>query len=350
VVALALGAAAVVIGAGAVLLLRSVGAPVDRLLAAADSLGRGGAGELPVLAPPEEPGRGLSRAVVAFERLASALAGERSRLADKVAELEHANAELVRARESLLRAERLATVGRLASGIAHEVGNPLGAITGYVELARDRLALVAGAAPAPQGAPNNDRGFAAGTDLERAELDDFLARIAAEALRIDRTVRDLLDLARPAEPVLGAIELSAPLEAALRLARVQGRFRGVQVEVALAPGLPRVVADERRLSQVFLNLFLNAGDALDGAGEVRVDARRDADGVAVRIADSGRGIAPADLPRVFEPFFTTKGAGLGTGLGLAISQGIVESFGGEITAANGADGGAIFTIRLREAP
>jgi signal transduction histidine kinase len=180
------------------------------------------------------------------------------------------------------------------------------------------------------------------------ELDDFLARIAAEAQRIDGTVRDLLDLARPAEPVLGAIDLAAPVEAALRLARVQARFRGVTVEVALPPGLPRVVADERRLSQVFLNLLLNAGDAMAGAGTVRLDARVDGDGVAVRVADSGPGVAPGDLPRIFEPFFTTKGAGLGTGLGLAISQGIVESFGGEIAAASG-PGGAVFTIRLRPA-
>jgi signal transduction histidine kinase len=327
VVALALGVAAVVMAAGAILLLRSVGGPVDRLLTAADALGRGAAGELPVLAPPGDgSGSGLSRAAVAFERLAAALEGERSRLAEKVTELERANAELVRARESLLRAERLATVGRLASGIAHEVGNPLGAITGYVELARDRLGAIAGS----------------------SEVDDFLARIAAEAQRIDGTVRDLLDLARPAEPVLGAIDLAAPVEAALRLARVQARFRGVTVEVALPPGLPRVVADERRLSQVFLNLLLNAGDAMAGAGTVRVDARVDGDGVAVRVADSGPGVAPGDLPRIFEPFFTTKGAGLGTGLGLAISQGIVESFGGEIAAASG-PGGAVFTIRLRPA-
>jgi signal transduction histidine kinase len=327
VVALALGVAAVVMAAGAILLLRSVGGPVDRLLTAADALGRGAAGELPVLAPPGDgSGSGLSRAAVAFERLAAALEGERSRLAEKVTELERANAELVRARESLLRAERLATVGRLASGIAHEVGNPLGAITGYVELARDRLGAIAGS----------------------SEVDDFLARIAAEAQRIDGTVRDLLDLARPAEPALGAIDLAAPVEAALRLARVQARFRGVTVEVALPPGLPRVVADERRLSQVFLNLLLNAGDAMAGAGTVRLDARVDGDGVAVRVADSGPGVAPGDLPRIFEPFFTTKGAGLGTGLGLAISQGIVESFGGEIAAASG-PGGAVFTIRLRPA-
>ncbi|HEX9305910.1 MAG TPA: ATP-binding protein [Anaeromyxobacter sp.] len=339
VVALALAAATAVALAAAALLVRSVGGPVDRLLAAADALGRGAAGDLPVLEPSgEASGRGLSRAAVAFERVAAALAEERGRLAEKVTELERANAALVHARESLLRAERLATLGRLASGVAHEVGNPLGAITGYAELARDRLKALD--AMRAQGQPESPR----------QEADDFLARIGDEALRIDRLVRDLLDLARPAEPAAGTTELAAPLEAALRLARVQPRFRSVAVEVALPPTLPRVVADERRLSQVFLNLLLNAADAMGGAGRVSVGAALDGGAVVVSVADSGPGIAASDLPRVFEPFFTTKAGGQGTGLGLAISQGIVESFGGELSAANGAAGGAVLTLRLRPTP
>jgi signal transduction histidine kinase len=269
--------------------------------------------------------------VVAFERMAAALGEERARLAEKVDELERANRALVEARETLLRAERLATLGRLSAGIAHEVGNPLGAITGYVELARDRIAKLAGGAP-------------------REEADDFVTRVGAEAARIDRLVRDLLDLARPAEPAAGAIALAAPLDAALRLARVQPRFRSVKVEVLLPPALPPVVADERRLSQVFLNLLLNAADATDGAGHVRVEAAVEAGGVTVTVADDGPGIPAADLARVFEPFFTTKAGGQGTGLGLAISQGIVESFGGELRATNGAAGGAVLTLRLRAAP
>jgi signal transduction histidine kinase len=118
------------------------------------------------------------------------------------------------------------------------------------------------------------------------------------------------------------------------------------VEVALPPSLPPVVGDERRLAQVFLNLLLNAGDAMAGAGRILIEAAPGAGRVAVRVADSGPGIAPGDLPRVFEPFFTTKGAGRGTGLGLAISQGIVESFGGELLAANAPAGGAVFTVVL----
>jgi signal transduction histidine kinase len=336
----ALGVAAVVAGAGAVLLLRQVGRPVDRLLAAAEALGAA-AGDLPLLgAPGDAGGRGLSGAAVAFERLASALAAERARLADKVAELERANDALLRARASLVRAERLATAGRLASGIAHEVGNPLGAIAGYAELARERLAAL------DRGRPEGRPGGAA----PEREVDDFLARIAAEAQRIDGIVRGLLDLARPAEPALGVVDVAAPLDAALRLARVQGRFRGVAVDVDVPPGLPGVSADEPRLAQVFLNLLLNAADAMGGAGRVRVAARAEGGDVVVEVRDGGPGIPPADLARVFEPFFTTKAAGEGTGLGLAICQGIVESLGGEISAANAEGGGAALTVRLRAAP
>jgi signal transduction histidine kinase len=255
----------------------------------------------------------------------------------RISALERVNLELLQARESLLRSERLATLGRIASGIAHEVGNPLGAISGYVELARDRLAMAERRAPGPlaEAAPQD-------------EVDDFLVRIGAEVARIDAIVRELLDLARPAEPALGEIDLAAPLDAALRLARVHSRFRGVEVALDLPPDLPRVIADERRLGQVFLNLLLNAGDAMAGAGRVSVRARAEDDRLVVRVEDSGPGIAPDDLPRVFEPFFTTKAAGRGTGLGLALSQGIVESFGGRLGAANGA-GGAVFTLELRTA-
>jgi C4-dicarboxylate-specific signal transduction histidine kinase len=325
---LALGVAVglLVTAAGAALLLRSVGGAVERILGAADSLGRSATGDLPLLdAPGEATARGLSRAAIAFERLASALAEERRRLAQKVSELEGVNVELLRARESLLRAERLATLGRIASGIAHEVGNPLGAISGYVELARDRLER-----------------------SQRPEVDDFLSRIGAEAGRIDAIVRELLDLARPAEPALGEIDVAAPLDAALRLARVQARFRQVEVALDLPADLPKVIADERRLGQVFLNLLLNAGDAMAGAGKVSIRARAQDGAVVVRVEDSGPGIAPDDLPRIFEPFFTTKATGHGTGLGLALSQGIVESFGGRLAAANGG-AGAVFTLALRAA-
>lgn len=321
--------AVLVLGLITALTTRAVARPVDRLFAAADRLAR--EGELPVLGDAGS----LASAAVAFERVAGALAEERGRLAAKVDELTHANRDLAEARESLVRSEKLATVGRLAAGVAHEVGNPLGAITGYVELARDRL----------------NKGDA-------AAVADYLARVAAEVERIDRTVRELLDFSRPAKPALSPIDLAAALDASLRLARVQTRFKQVEVEAALAPGLPPVLADEHHLAQVLVNLFLNAGDAMAGEGKLTVSARpleprRATDGggerVLVVVADTGPGIAPDDLPRIFDPFFTTKDPGKGTGLGLAICHRIMESFGGEITAGNRVEGGAEFHLVLRAA-
>jgi two-component system, NtrC family, sensor kinase len=319
--------AAAIFASGALLLGRAVARPVDRMLAAAERLAGSGRG-LPVLGEGDAPPPGLGRAAVAFERTAAALDEERRALSAKVDELTRANAALAAARESLARSERLATVGRLAAGVAHEVGNPLGAIGGFAELARTRLEA---------GAPG-------------AEVADFLARISAETGRIDAIVRDLLDFARPSHLDVAPVGVAAALDAALRLARVQARFRDVRVEVELPEALPPVLADERRLAQVFLNLLLNAGDAMNGRGVVRVAATR-ADGrVDVRVADGGSGIPEADRARVFEPFFTTKAPGQGTGLGLAVCHGIVESFGGTIAAEHPEAGeGAVFRIGLRTA-
>ncbi|HEY6104417.1 MAG TPA: histidine kinase dimerization/phospho-acceptor domain-containing protein, partial [Anaeromyxobacteraceae bacterium] len=162
-VAAVAGSALFAVLAGAVALWRSVARPVDRLLSAAERLAAAGPGELPLLG--ESGGPPLMRAAVAFERLTAALEAERGRLAGKVEELTAANRALAEVQESLVRSERLATVGRLAAGVAHEVGNPLGAVAGYLELARARLAA---------GRP--------------AEADELLGRAAWEAQRIDRIV------------------------------------------------------------------------------------------------------------------------------------------------------------------
>ena len=306
---------------GGAILWRTVAGPVDRILEAAARLSPSEG--LPVLGEGEGPA--LTRAAVAFERVALALEEERRRLAGKVYELNLAGRALDDAQTSLARSERLATVGRLASGLAHEIGNPLGAISGYVEIARTRLP--AGADP----------------DLVAA-----VGRIAEAAARIDRTIRDLLDFASPAPPRLAPLDLAAVLATAVRLARVQARFRQVEVETQLSSGLPLVLADEHQLGQVLLNLLLNAGDAMHGEGRVVLSAAMvGATGeVELVVADAGPGIAMEHLPRLFEPFFTTKEPGEGTGLGLAISHRIVESLGGALSAENGAAGGAVFRLRL----
>jgi two-component system NtrC family sensor kinase len=320
--------AAVAFAAGAFLLIRGVARPLDALLAAAERLGATTMAELPPLGHSgEAPSSSLRRVALAFERVASAFVAERAELAARVAELDAVNRRLADTRDDLLRTERLATVGRLSSGIAHEVGNPLGAIVGYADLAQARLR----------------------EDPDRAA--EYVARISAEAGRIDAIVRGLLDFARPSVPVLVDVDVRTALDAAVRLARVQPRFREVAVEVALDAASLRVIADERQLTQVFLNLLLNAADAMQGSGRVTVSARaRAGEGtprVEIEVADTGPGFAPDHLSRVFEPFFTTKEPGQGTGLGLSVCHGIVASFGGRLSAANAPGGGAALCIELR---
>jgi signal transduction histidine kinase len=309
----------VVWGASA-MLIRRVARPVERILEVAGALQGAAPGHLPLLG---DSGHGLDQAALAFERTAAALIEERARLAAKVEELTRVIQALAAARESLLRSEKLATVGRLAAGVAHEIGNPLGAITGYAEVTRSRLL--------PAADP---------------EVKEGLDRIAAAADRIDRIVRGLLDFARPAPLVLRPTSVAAALDAAMDLARVHPSFRDMEVVVEIPPSLPPALADEGQLCQVFLNLLLNAGDAMDGSGRIRVAAQGGTAALEVTLVDSGPGIAAPDLARVFDPFFTTKAPGSGSGLGLAICHSIIESFGGSIDAANAEGGGAAFTLRL----
>ncbi|MBI5548197.1 MAG: HAMP domain-containing protein [Deltaproteobacteria bacterium] len=315
---------------GSALLNRVIARPLDRLAGAAERIGR-----LELDDPLGGEAPTLGRLGAAFERMANSLKAERQRVTVQIAELERLNRQLAEARDSLVRTEKLATVGRLAAGVAHEVGNPLGAILGYLEIARSK---------APP------------------ELADYFSRIDREVARIDRTVRELLDFSRPGplDSAFGPVPLRAAVGAAVRLASVQKRLKHVAFDVEIPDGIS-VLAEAHHLSQVLVNVLLNAGDAMNGDGQVQVRARRIEGGQARRagdpppgprvelsLADSGPGIAPADLARIFDPFFTTKEPGEGTGLGLSICYRIMEGFGGEIRAGNRPEGGAVFTLVFRE--
>ncbi len=258
----------------------------------------------------------------AFDQLGHRLVEADTRLRAQIEELVARERELRTAREELLRAERLATVGRLAAGVAHEIGNPLGALTGYVEIGR----------------------------AEPARAPELLSAIGVEAARIDRTVRELMDFARPGKMELEAVPIERALDAAVRLVRAHPRWRSMTLNTELPPGLPPVRASGHHLVQVLVNLFLNAADACDGRGRVRVAALAEPGGVlALTVDDDGPGLPPGSEERIFEPFYTTKERGLGNGLGLAICRQIVESFGGTIRAERG-EPGARFRIGLGVAP
>ncbi len=313
---------------GRYLLEKLVLGPVADLVDATDELARGNLGARATPAATAELAQLAERFNVMTERLAEA-------------------------QSELLRAEKLASIGRLATGIAHEIGNPLSAIGNYLEVLRRR-----------------------GGD---AELIDAVER---EAERIDRIVRSLLAYARPQDEAVADVDLVAVIRSAVELLGRQGAFQRVQLSVELPRALPVVRGTVHGLEQALVNLLLNAVDAADG-GTVAVGAehqafrlegreaqRRSDDraalaltrsvtrrpqrpeiaegtpGVLLWVADSGGGIPGPERDVVFDPFFTTKEPGLGTGLGLAIVQGTVHELGGLVWVEDAREGGAAFKIFL----
>ena len=244
--------------------------------------------------------------------------------------LNQMTASLASQREQLIRTEKLASVGQLAAGVAHEIGNPLAAVLGYVDILRGDAAP--GAVPV----------------LTPEETRDTLGRVKAETQRIHRIIQDLLAYSRPTTPVPEPTAPGKILRSAEALLRPQARFRGVRI--AAVPddaGWPDGLASPGRLSQVFVNLLLNASDAMAGTGTVTVRCQPDGDDVRLEFHDQGTGIPPDLERKIFDPFFTTKDPGQGTGLGLSISQSIIEAFHGTLTLKP-ADGssGATFVLVL----
>ncbi len=312
------------------LLTRWIVRPVEALTEAAE---RVAAGRRDVLAPADGANE-VARAGGAFNHMTQQLRAREEELSRRVRELERAHRDLQRAQDQVARGERLATVGRLSAGIAHEVGNPLAAIVGLADVMAEG-------------------------GLDEAEVREFSGRIGREAQRIHRTVRELLDYARASPSPAGNTdpegrrgEVPEAVEQVARLLAPQKSMRDVKLEVDLAPELPAVAVSSDRLVQVLLNLCLNAGDALRGAGvspgRVDLRARAALGHVVVEVEDNGPGIPDALRAKVFEPFFTTKPAGEGTGLGLATSAAIVEQAGGTIAVTGRADGapGARFVLEL----
>ncbi|HSP76976.1 MAG TPA: ATP-binding protein, partial [Myxococcaceae bacterium] len=252
-------------------------------------------------------------AALESHRLLQVLRGRAEELARLHTELEHTQQQLVQS-------ERLAALGELSAVVAHEVRNPLGAIFNAVATLRRLI-------------PRSDSTHALVGILEE------------EANRLNRLVDDLLDFARPASPSLHPVPLSRLLEEAVRTA-TSGQSR-VRVEWALEEDVPPVPVDERMMRQAFLNLALNAIQAMPQGGTLRVAVRYHpgtSPGVEVAFSDTGPGIPPATRARLFEPFFTTKASG--TGLGLAIVKRTLDAHSGSISVDSPPGGGTTFRLLL----
>ncbi len=234
--------------------------------------------------------------------------------------VEERTRELRETRDQLIHAEKLAALGELAAGIVHEINNPLHILQAYM----DYLAA--------QVEPDSD-------------IADLLEPMISSLDSISHLTSQLRDFSRPAAGERSAVDINETLCKVLRLAHKELQHSRINVQKALDPDLPPVIGDRRQLEQVFLNLILNARDAMPGGGVLRVETAALTDAVQIRFADTGIGIAPEDLPRIFDPYFTTK-ADRGTGLGLAISQQIVLRHGGRISAASTVGKGTVFTLTL----
>ncbi|MFZ0131061.1 MAG: ATP-binding protein [Desulfobacterales bacterium] len=268
------------------------------------------------------------------------ISADRQKLRSTVASLEKANTELRKAQQEVIRAEKLASVGRLSAGIAHEIGNPIGIVMGYIELLQQE-----------NGA------------IDAVEKREYLRRTGSEVNRINTIIRQLLELSRPsidgAMPV-HAHEIIADIS---DVVRYEPRVAAIDFQLNLEAANDWVTADPNLLRQVFLNLILNGADAVASRSSpdpgrltinstVRTGARITPATTAeeplleIAVIDNGVGIAPENIGNIFDPFFTTKEPGQGTGLGLSVSFMIIESLGGKISAVSRPGEGTTMFVTL----
>ncbi len=223
----------------------------------------------------------------------------------------------------LLQAEKMSSLGKLAAGVAHQLNNPLGGITLFTKLI-----------------------------LEEYELEDNvredLNRILKDAERCRETVKELLEFTRQTRYLMKPCDINKSISRTMFLLENQSLFHNIEIKKELSMALPPVMADVQQLNHVFMNLILNAIQAMDGKGTLLLETgmKLDSNRVIIKISDTGPGIAGDVLPHLFDPFFTTKEEGKGTGLGLSLVYGIIKNHGGTVKAVNNPGGGAAFIIEM----
>ena len=288
------------------LIARGVTGPLGQLVRTAQSLA---AGDMSARWSP-------SHGVREVELLGKQMNEMADAICDRDAQLRH------RTQEQIGRSERLAMIGRLAAGVAHEINNPLGGIMLFSNLLLRK---------APEDSKQREN----------------LQRITDEATRCQRIVAGLLDFARHREPKIEPVRVRDILEKTLDLVRQQALFLNIEIRTELHEDVP-VSADASQLQQVFMNIVMNAAEAMDGRGTltIRTESEKASDSVQVRVDDTGTGMTEQQLDQLFEPFFTTKEVGHGTGLGMSISRGIVENHGGSIWAVSSPGQGTSVFVSL----
>lgn len=301
---------------GIYLLNRNIVDPVRRLQVATAGVTAGDLAPIDIGSGPGE----IRELADDFNSMIRALQASRAETAAHIHSLEETNLALQEARDEVVRAEKLASVGHLAAGMAHEIGNPLAAVIGYLNLIRDEI-----------------------VDLAQR---DMVERSLFEVGRIDRLVRDLLDYAAPVRSAAEPFDPVETLHEAVALLANQGAFEKVQVNDQAQAGLGSVCMDRSRFLQICVNLLINARDAMPDGGTLKLGANRRGEELVLSFADTGQGMVPDVLRRIFEPFFTTKDPGKGRGLGLAVCQRLLAEVGGHLDVESMPGQGSVFTVRL----
>ena len=271
-------------------------------------------------------GRELRELAAAFNELTQALQVNRAEISDQIEELEDINEELASTHRQLVQSEKLASIGTLAAGVAHEIGNPIAIVLGYLEMLQRE-------------------------DILEEERGNFIRQATDATHRINATIRDLLDFSKPEDTNdIAPANVGDVVEQSLKLLRPQIRFRHAEVIKDLSDESVLAAIAERRLQQLLINVLLNAADATvetEGGGTIEVTLGVEEETAVIRIRDNGAGIGDDVKSRAFDPFFTTKEPGKGTGLGLSVCYSIVETCGGRIQLTNRKDHrGTEVTIEL----
>ncbi len=320
----------VVIVLGSLAVTRLVVRPLSRATAAVEQVAEG---QLDTEVPIEGSGE-LIRLSVAFNRMTATLREQQSELKDRLKALEKSSRELKEVQDRLIRAAKLASVGTLAAGVAHEIGNPLAGVLGLLEALEEE------------------------SDAEKSV--QYRGLMKKEIERIDRIINDLLIYARPARagtPENSSTSLEEVVEHVRALLGAQSLFDNVEIDVSFTGGPWLLAMSRDDLTQVLLNLLLNAAQAMDGRGKIVIRPERITnwrpglgviarDAARIRVADTGPGIPKEHVSEIFDPFFTQSTGGQGSGLGLAICQSICERAGAEIVLDREHNSGSQFILTL----
>ena len=257
----------------------------------------------------------LHKLSVSLNSMLRRISADKEKLRSTVNSLETANLELKKAQQEIIRAEKLASAGRLSAGIAHEIGNPIGIVMGYLELLKQK-------------------------DIPAAEREEYILRTEEEIERINTIIRQLLEISRPSNVGLKVVSVHDLIDDVAQVLAVQPLISNIELQCRLEAQNDWVLADSNQLRQVFLNLIINAADATP---EQPPDQKKH---LKIVFIDNGPGIPAENIGNIFDPFYTTKEPGKGTGLGLSVSFMIIEGFGGKMMVSSEIGKGTTMTLLL----